>query len=230
MPKKYTRRRRQKRPYRKKRYKKCSYNGSATIISATSTLPFPKIYKVKMRYADNIVLDTSTGLVANHTFCINGVYDVDITGTGHQPTGFDQIMPFYDHYVVIGCKATFSFATRDDINTALVGITMRDSVAAVTDYREVVEQGNTKHSILGTENGQGIKTIRYAINPNRFLGRSKPMSDPQLKGSILSNPTELAYAHVWAYAPNGGNLNPLDVTVLLEYVVMFIEPKTVGLS
>ena len=36
---------------------------------------------------------------------MNGLFDPDITGFGHQPMGFDQLCPtLYQSYVVTGCK------------------------------------------------------------------------------------------------------------------------------
>lgn len=196
MPKKYARRPRRR--FKKRRYRRKTYSGSNQSIASIRTSPFPTKYKVNMRYVDNIVLNAGAVLPVSHLFCANGIYDCDITGVGHQPTGFDQLMPFYDHYVVIGSKMTATFSSRNTAIQTIVGVTAKDSVTGTADYRELVEQGNTKYSVLGIEGqSNSVRTFRYPLNPSKFLGRSKPLSDDQLKGSNSANPTELCYYHLW---------------------------------
>ena len=70
-----------------------------------------------------------------------------------------------------------------------------------------------------------VLTRVMAVDPNKFLGRSKPMADPHLKFSTISNPTEGAFWHVFAaggYAEDPGNYN---INVLIEYEVILVEPK-----
>lgn len=231
MPKKYTRRYRKKRPYGKRRRRRRAYVGSSPTVNALSTSPFPTRYKVNMRYVDNININPGATLTSEYVYCVNGIYDPDITGVGHQPTGFDQLMPFYDHYVVIGSVMTATFSTRNTAVKTIAGVTVKDSLSGITDYREMVEQGNTKYAVLGIgDSSKGIRTFRYPVNPSKFLGRSKPLSDDQLKGSSSANPTELCYYHLWVTSLDGGDPTPVDVQVKIDYTVIFIEPKTVGLS
>lgn len=184
-----------------------------------------------LRYNTNITLNPSASVPAVHYFSMNGLYDPDYTGGGHQPLGFDQLMGvFYDHGVVIGSKITCDYQCLGS-NTAgltVVGIDPRDTTGYALDKDEIIEQGRGKYTTLSVYgSGDGSKRMTHKINPNKFLGRSAPLADDQLKNSSASNPAEQAYWAVWAASPDGA-IDPVGVivNVTLEFLTIFIEPKT----
>ena len=90
---------------------------------------------IKMRYVSDIVLNPAAGSTASYVYSCNGMYDPDITSTGHQPMGFDQWMAFYQHYTVLGSKLSCSFASSNaDLTTgaAIVGVAQRATSTAVS--------------------------------------------------------------------------------------------------
>lgn len=72
---------------------------------------------MKFRYTDNIQLQSTSGVPQFYQFAGNSLFDPDITGTGHQPYGFDQWSAFYNKYTVFGCKAEFTVVNASG-NTA----------------------------------------------------------------------------------------------------------------
>lgn len=73
-------------------------------LKPSNTGPFPETFYTKHRYVTSIVLTSVVGGVCStsHDFRLNGLYDPDITLTGHQPYGFDQISTAYNRYCVYG--------------------------------------------------------------------------------------------------------------------------------
>lgn len=214
-----------------RRRKKKSYSGSSAVINNRLNMPFPKKYVTTLRYNDRFVLDAGAALAASHVYVANGLWDTDYTGGGHQPYGFDTIMPLYDHYVVIGCKFTVTFMNRDASNTQVVGITVRDRVTTTTDWRINTESGNTKWTNLGVETASSAnKTLRYNLNPAKFLGISKPLASENLRGTISTNPAETANVHIWATSGTAADVGFVDCFVQIQYRVVFIEPQQIALS
>lgn len=229
MPRK-TYRKKYRKTYKRKRKK--NYNRIVTFNNAS---PLPNKFKATLRYVEpDVELIPIASPGANeYVYSMNGLYDPNITGTGHQPGGFDQLMTMFDHYVVIGCKAIVTVLNSDDNHGALVALDLRDKSQSIGDIREAIESGTCKYVTLGNDrNSKSQQTITYNINPNKFLGRSKPMSDPELKGGSTYNPVEQCYLHICTSAlrQDQSTGEKLVLNVVLEYQAVFIEPKPVGLS
>ena len=61
----------------------------------------PKTKVVRLKYVEFFSSNTGTAVPAVKYFSANGCYDPYISGTGHQPRGFDQWTAFYDHYCAL---------------------------------------------------------------------------------------------------------------------------------
>jgi len=227
------RRRRRRAParfQRKSRYRKCR-----SAVPRTSLLGNKKA--IKFKYHDSIILlGAAAGQSTGHLFSANGVFDPNITGTGHQPRGFDQLMPLYDHYVVIGSKCVAKFLTVgiDDVlissESQNVGILMRDNNTIFTQPDDILEDRNVSwKSMSGFRAGNPTQVVRK-FSPKRFLGRSHPLSDPELKGSIGANPAEQAYFQVFAGPVGLNNAGDTLVSVDITYIAVLLEPKLPAIS
>lgn len=195
--------------------------------------PIANKVPAKLRYSDAIYLDPGVLGSAVHVIHANCLYDVDATGTGHQPRGFDQYMQMFDHYVVLGSKltCTFSHSREGVVDTLVVGIALRDSVTTSTNINDYLEGRNVISRLMtghdSTTSPVPPVTLSKTCSTRKFLGRSSVMSDPELKGSATSNPTETADFHVfaghpWAAADPG---TYIEIYFVLDLLVMFIEPR-----
>jgi len=208
----------------KKYYKKKSYKRKSVVQKGPLALRMP----VKMRYNDSFSLDPIASLASNHVFSCNGLFDPNITATGHQPRGFDEIIAMYDHYVCIASKITVTVANPHE-RACIVGIVVKDGVTTTADPEDLMENRYMKYITIPGRNGEvgeSVRTISMKVNPNKFLGRSKPMADPELKGSSTSNPAEGCFFHVFCYLIDPSvEQGALTAQVVLDYTSVFIEPK-----
>lgn len=186
--------------------------------------PLPTKLLVKLKYYDFISINPGAGVFGNYVFSANGMYDPNITGSGHQPRGFDQLMAMYDHYVVI--KSAISVVTHQ-LSTTPGGsrtvLTLQDNASLYGSDNDIMEWKNRKFVTMATGSKPGV--LRHKFN-NKFLGRSKPLSDSQLKGSNAANPVEQAYYHVYWYNPKA-TVNPGDTnfSINISFTAVLIEPK-----
>lgn len=84
--------------------------------------PVNDAFFTKHRYVDTITLSTETvtGLMGpTHLFRLNSLYDPDLTGTGHQPSGFAEMTAMYNKYCVYGVSCSLSIGNSSDANTLL---------------------------------------------------------------------------------------------------------------
>lgn len=201
-------------------------------IGSFSKAPMPNKFATKLRYCENNIIQPGLGGIPGvRIVSANGVYDPNITGTGHQPRGFDQLMSMYDHVVVIGAKLTVTFSTiyTQAYPAMVIGISLKDSATIYTDSNDYMEGRNLiSRTIPGTSttSNTSISTLSKTFSCKKFLGRSKPLADPQLKNDVASNPTEQAYFHIWAY-PLDNSTDTLDIRVnmRIDYLCVFIEPR-----
>jgi hypothetical protein len=186
-----------------------------------------------MLYASDTAISLASTL-ANpgvHVFSCNGMFDPDVTGTGHQPRGFDQLMLFYDHYIVTRAKIKVRFFNASTAVPAEVFVTVRDNSVASSSFLDYMESTLTKTAQLGTEGtSAATKVIEYDVNVGHFLGNRDPMTDPQLKGSTASNPTEGCSFHVGAFSPDLFTTSGVTILVTIEYSCSLVEPKIVASS
>lgn len=186
--------------------------------------------KCTMKYAAGFSLDpSSAGSAATHVFSANGLYDPDITSAGHQPMGFDQIQAFYDHWVVIGSKITVWFGQRNsNAYDQIISIHVKDTSAVDTNVQTILERPLCIDKMISAGNSGNSEKIVMTLNPNTFLGRSKPLADDQLKGSVSSNPAEQCYFHVCTAPIQSVDASAIDCYAVLEYTAVFIEPKNIN--
>lgn len=188
---------------------------------------------VRLKYCELIALNPGLGTLAYHNFSANGCFDPNVSGTGHQPLGFDQYMVFYDHYTVIGSKITIKGQAEDTTSEMLVGIFLNDDTAFLpTTGQHACELPGSRYTLVSEkDNGENTSwslTRRYSTRKQD--SSRAPLSNPDLKGSAASNPAEQTYFTVWAAPVGAADLAGVNVWVHIEYLIIFHEPKDLAQS
>lgn len=219
-------RRPKRRTYRRKR----KYGGS--MLGQSLRAPLGKSFKGLVRYVDkNVQLNPGVGGVpVNHVFSMNGLYDPDITSTGHSVSFFTQMMQLYDHYTVIGSRARVSFSNTDTSYQQLVALQLKDTNTTDTVTNEILEQGGVIWRTLGAHgSGQAVKDLVIKCSPSKFFGRNV-MSGDKYQGTSTSNPSDQVFLHIHAGPLEAADTDIIDATVEIEYIVVFTEPKQIPLA
>lgn len=187
---------------------------------------FPEKIATTLRYYDYKTPSASATTLAGYHFKANGIYDPDTTGIGHQPLGFDQYTPIYNHWVVIGARLKATFTYRDDVGDTvhpiMVGIYDDDDGTNALTYSSVVEgTDRRKYNYLTTNNDRVDVYSRW--RSVKTFGNA-PLSDPSQRGSTTADPSETHQWYVWYYN-QGNTANTINVSVDIEYSVVFFEKK-----
>lgn len=221
----------------RKRSRKAYPTASKAIMSLKPQIrkvfPEAQRHRTTLRYFGNFlsVNPGIGGIAASHILSANGLYDPDITGGGHQPIGFDQLMQLYDHYTVVGAKIRAYVQNKDTSNPQFAAVTVRDSNTASTDTREIVENGYVSMVSLATFGTGGDKSsMATSVDIAKFLGRSNVLADPTLKGTSAANPTEQVYFHVSAFPMEQVDAGSVSINVVVDYDVIFHEKTVTGPS
>lgn len=166
------------------------------------------------------------GTPADYVFSANGLYDPNITGIGHQPIGFDQLMTMYNHYTVIGAKITLTVKNQDTSSLQWVGVAVTASPATLTNIQEVVENGYCKMvavDTLGTDGG--FKQITVPVSIGKFMGRKHILSEDDFRGGLSTNPPEQVYFHCVAAPNSTQDTSQISCHAIIDYITVFTEPK-----
>lgn len=189
-------------------------------------------YRAKLTYYDTISLTTGTGAAGVYVYSANGLYDPDITGTGHQPMTFDQLMLSFEHYCVMNAKMTANFRNPSTSYTLSSSISLNAGSATVTNEQALVENGLIVRDRLAlSPSDDSVKTLSMPINLSKYGSVPSIMSDPEHHGTISANPTEQAYFQLSVWTPDTvTSISGVTVEVYIEYDAWFFEPRKNSVS
>lgn len=215
-------------------------NAEQISLYRTPLWPASKLIKDQLYYTYSNTLTGISGVTATHVYSCNGLYDPDITATGHQPMGFDLVMQAYEHYAVIRAKITVGFVNNSSY-AVRAGIYLSPDGTPLTDPSELVENGLVKHVLLdgkgGADTDPGVsgrlKTITLDCDLKKFFGKGKysELLETDYRGTVAANPAEQAYFNVFAFSSHTGVTNSqvlFDATI--SYDSIYFEPRKIGIS
>lgn len=179
----------------------------------------------RLRYAESVPLSGAAAVVGNYVFSANGLFDPNITGTGHQPMGFDQMMVFYNHYTVIRSVAKVHI-TNTSTPATHVGLSIQGSSTVTTDYRSLLENGQIVYTTLTPQLLYGANCeLKAAVNTASFQGIDNAMDDPDMRGDSASNPVEQLYFVLTTWCTTGAIATANQADVVIDYDCIFHEPR-----
>lgn len=196
---------------------------------------FPKQLSSTLTYAEQVGIQFLGTGIGFYVFSCNGLYDPNITGTGHQPLYFDQMMSIYNHYHVISssitiqCAASTSSApttTDPRIHTQMLYID--DDTTAASTLSSVLERPGVKWNTVNTDGGLTPK-LSSGWNAVKTFGAGA-RENTELTGTVAANPVEQSF---WNIIVDGGTPRLTDYVnynVVIKYNVIFDELKTIAQS
>jgi len=204
-------------------------------------------WKTTLHYNTVIQLNPNPDAISGANYWIfgaNGLYDTDITSTGHQPLYFDNYMQVYQKYRVNYSKIQLTVINHQ-VNTD-TGIGTENVRTTTPNYSYklgiVCDRSATQfHPTLNTllEDSNPLVKWRF-ISPSltgklpklfHFCSPHKlnniPFHSEDLVGDISANPTIAAHYHVFIASSDGVTDPPaVYVNVRVSYWVEFFDRQT----
>lgn len=206
---------------------------SGVMRSIKPRIPLGPKFKTSLRYHErDLNLTSAAGIINRYLFSANGVFDPNISGTGHQPLGYDQISLMYDHYTVIGAQAKVEWNVQSLTSGTMAFYIDDDVASSPTDINTVIEQGSAKWVKVkaresGSERESGVFTLQ--INPNKYLGVSNPIGNKDVTAATTANPAEAVHFAICVQG-DGTQTVTADFSITIDYEVVFTEPKDLASS
>lgn len=169
-----------------------------------------------------------------YIYSANGMFDPNVTSTGHQPLGFDQMMQLYDQYTVVNSSITVNFIFSD--SPVRVAVMLSPDNTAFTNPAQIMENGLVKTMALTGLSSRNSNTnlrvpqLKLGCNVASYFGRktlNELLDDTSLTGTVAANPLEQVYFEIYAWQLNsdGSDAGTVAFDILLDYDVIFWEPK-----
>jgi len=184
-----------------------------------------------IQYYSPGTVTSGAGSAGAYVFSGNGAFDPDITGTGGQPMGFDQMMLYFNHYTVIRTRLRVVFQTNSTTLRATVAVMISGSSTVTSVIENAMENGDIAFQVLEYAGAMGgTATFTRTLNHGKFQGLRNLVDDPNMRGDAASNPTEQTYFHLMIWNPSSATTVSADFQVMLEYDTIFHEPRKSTLS
>lgn len=190
---------------------------------------FPDRLVTKLHYGDVFQFASTTGAVNATNWRMNGIFDPDKTGGGHQPQWRDTFALIYNHYSVISSQITIRTTLPTTAGMgAIQGLIMDDDGVTASTASAMMEHNRGLWDVV-QPGGNGTSTITLGMNATAQLGVD-PYSDQSYKTAMGSNPTEEVICTQWICALDLVSTATTSCVVEIEYLVQFSERITTSQS
>lgn len=213
--------------------------GSTAMVDAIYRIPiFQSSKRVTLRYCEfDLSIVSTAGAAAGYVFSANGMFDPNITGTGHQPMGFDQMMVFYEQATVVGSKCSVVMNNNSAAGKyGWTGLYVSPDTSTLTDPARAIENGMIDNRwITPAAQAGSLSRLNIGVDLRTYFGRSRTvrdlLDDDQLFTTAAANPVEQLYFILTAVDPTGaaGTIN-VTFQVVIEYDAIFFEPRKITSS
>ncbi len=225
------RKRRQANAYtRTNAYKPRMTNLAMKGLTTMSRYPLGQSYSTTLTYFERDITITPlpSGATSVYNYSVNGIFDPNITGTGHQPLGFDNLMAMYFHYVVTGAHIYINCTNTDVSNAQFLGVRLSGTASGGINVQTIIEQGLTTVAYLNAAGSDAAASgaIDLGCSVAKFLNRKDIVDDQDLRGDAASNPLEQIYFQIYAAPDVSVQSDLIRCNVRIEYHVTFLEPKS----
>ena len=183
----------------------------------------PKQWFNQHRYVElqNVTLSAGIG---KYIFSANGMYDPNISGTGHSPLFYDQMTAMYNHYTVLSSKVSVEIVYNGILAAALYCDDDTSTQSSVNTAAEMPDAVSTLNN--GAVNKFPI--LYQSFNAANTYGPN-PQAQDSLQGTITANPSEQLYYVLVLYDSTGPNTT-VQTFWKVEYNVVWDEVVTVAQS
>lgn len=186
--------------------------------------------RAKLIYSEAFAINAGAGLAGVYVFSANGLYDPNVTGVGHQPAGFDEIMAIWGEFIVLGSTIKVTGRNTDPDVCQYLGIYVQRNPTTDTDWRKYVENGNGYYKVLQTLNNNDTQVLTYSCDLNKEAGHAI-LDDEGFAGISVQNPSEQRYYHIVCCAFNlASDPAAVELAVEITFDVVFRDRQLTDIS
>lgn len=211
--------------------------GIVPLFKRADPFPLHKFYKLRYTGLYQLTIGATGTFGTMQSMRLNSLFDPDLTGSGHQPYGYDQIAAVYNRYKVYGAKVVSrTFAPSNQVIAVGAIVTTpsdsSDTIASL-DIQTVQEKNNCALWYLTNTGNQRVTKTQY-FKMHQVMGITKAQFTTDLDNTtaaIGGNPGDACYISFAACSPNAGESSKtVFIEIDITYSVMLYDRKTLAQS
>ncbi len=220
MPYKRRYKKKTRRPYKKRRYNRnkmsISYAPSNTGIQDTSF--------VKLVYNQDLILNLAAS--EQTVFTLNGIFAPWVSGSGHQPLGFDEYSNFYESNQCYASKIHVKFINTNALsgqtpNTVQCMVFPSNLNQPIQAINNTLEQPYVKWKSLSHVSSRGYTDIISYMTVKKMEARN--VLDKDFQSTFASLPKEQKFWIIRCYNDRTSTNLEVRMLVRIEYYVKFFD-------
>lgn len=168
----------------------------------------------------------------DYQFRLNSLFDPNLTGTGHQPKGFDQLAALYNRYRVYAAKYRLTFAQTSNAIPLYCGAAPTNTLTGFTDITDHAETAFAKYIVSVNSNPLPIGQFTGKVDLAELNGKTRVAyaSDDTTQALVSTNPAEQLNLHVMVQSLDNSTNVAMQVIVQIWYDCEFSDPAQLGQS
>jgi hypothetical protein len=178
-------------------------------------------------------ITSTTGARGTQVFRLNDLFDVDFTGAGSQPEGFDELMAIYDRFRVYKSRLRLVGGSYGStLPTASFRVVCLPSTSSAT-YVTLDDAASAPFAVSSLNFGgnPGCRHTReYTTATVTGVTPATVLDDVDYSGTVGAGPAVNAYWHVYVQAADLTSTVVATFDIELEYYVDFYARNDFALS
>lgn len=192
--------------------------------------PLSQRLRTTLCYVEKIVLSGLSSF--DYQFRLNSLFDPNLTGTGHQPKGFDQLAALYNRYRVYRAKYRVTFAQTSNTIPLYCGAAPTNTLTGFTDITDHAETAFCNYIVAVNSNPLPTGDFTGSVDLAVLNGKSRVAyaADDTTQALVSTNPAEQLNLHVMVQTLDNSTNVSMTFIVQIWYDCEFSDPAQLGQS
>lgn len=195
-------------------------------IMRSMRAPLPEVLQTKLKYCQFISRTFSTA-PDQYAIRMNGMYDPDYTGVGHQPYGFDELSTLYLSYVVKACKIVIANAPNGAIHMTIRPASTASDTSSGNDVLAAeAERPNCLTATICPASAGQSRFMKYYSKISKVAGKKITRNSEDYLGSYNSDPTIQPFYHIVQQNIDRATSTTNKMVVSVTYYCQWFKRRT----
>jgi hypothetical protein len=164
---------------------------------------------VTLKYVQSFQVSPLTATASHQVMRLNSPNDPDLTGGGHQPYGWDQLVPLYNRYRPWKTYWRVTFSPSSASYGAVVVPTNGALAAAIADqatFMAACEVPYAKSWMQGSSGQSKVITASIALNELNGTRKEEYANEERFSATTTATPTELLQLQIGVFNTSAGTI------------------------